>query len=129
MPGTVLVSTIAGNIAGLLLAGIFQSTYIATTQQLNHTLWDQLGYSFGAGIFVASVAVPFSIVLMIVVTLVSWRFTRWHLALGTAFGLYFGIGALGSIYWGIPVLTYSLGTAICSCWLVLRRQQQMLSDA
>ncbi|MBL4898849.1 MAG: hypothetical protein JKX76_04265 [Colwellia sp.] len=86
----------------------------------------KVAYSAGAGFFISIYAVPVSLVLVGIGTLVSSKFTKWHLALATILGLYIGISGMGNFYWSVPILTYTVTTAVASGLLILWRQDHQV---
>jgi hypothetical protein len=126
VPISIISLTLLANLFGFLSSTLFQSTYVIFTGVLGEEpLSSQIMYSLGAGMFIAYAAVPFSLVLIIVITLIFSRLNKWHLILSFIIGLFLGISALGSIYWGIPILTYIFTTAVSSCLLIMWRQKHL----
>ena len=126
MPISIVLLTILANILGFIASAVFQSIYVLSTDVLEgDSLGTQLSYSSGAGMFIAYAAVPVSVVLMAVVCTFTSKIGKWHLALALVLGVFLGLGSLGSIYWGIPVFSYVLVTAVSSCLLIMQRQKHL----
>jgi len=126
MPISIILLTISANLLGFLSSTFFQSCYVFFGEILGEeTLYAQIMYSLGAGMFIAYVAIPFSLVLIIVITLFFSRMTKWHLILSIIIGLFLGTSFLGPIYWGIPVLAYILTTSVSTCLLLMWRQKHL----
>ncbi len=130
MPLSIIMLTLLANAGGFVSSGVFQSIYVVFGAALGEeSLAVQIGYSFGAGLFIALAAVPISLILIVVITLTCSRLNRWHLVLSIGIGVYLGKSALGSIYWGIPIFAYTFTTAVATCLLILWRQKHLTSGS
>jgi len=126
MPISIVLLTILANILGFIASAVFQSIYVLSTDVFEgESVGAQVLYSSGTGMFIAYAAVPVSVVLMAVVCTFTSKIGKWHLALALALGVFLGLGSLGSIYWGIPVFSYVLVTAVSSCLLIMQRQKHL----
>lgn len=129
MPVSIILLTLLANFLGLLSSTLFQSIFVIVSKAalVEGPIVTQINYSFGAGMFIAYGAVPFSLALVVLITLCCSRFNKWHLIVSILIGLIFGTSYLGSIYWGIPILAYVFTTAVSTCLLIMWRHRKHLA--
>ena len=126
MPVSVIFLTILANLIGFLSSGFFQTVNVLLTGALEkESIGVIVAYSAGAGFFISLYAIPISLVLVGCAALISSRFTRWHLGVTLMLGLFIGISGMGNFYIAVPILAYTVTTAVASCMLILWRQRNL----